>query len=304
MDYQGKKFHFDTRYWDAPQKYQSFSLYQIGDLSCMSGFEVGDHLQVCYEISYIFSGKGRFYLDGNEYSVQAGDLFLCKPNQLHNLVADTADPFRYLYFAFFFQESTDFDNPFIHVEKMLRMVKNPCIQDSQAISIPFTNVLKELHNPKELSQPLIETYFTQIILLTYRNFFGGGFDVAAKNIDSFVNPIVYSAISYIDNNLCEITSLSDVAAYLNYSYSHLAHIFADETGMSLQGYYNKRRIETAISLLTESGMSVNDIAFKLQYQSIHSFSKAFKKALGMAPSQYRSFKSVSKSETETVNSVL
>ena len=72
MDFNGKRFHFDTRYWDTPQEYTAISLYQIGDLSCLSGFEVGNYLQPCYEISYIISGKGDFFLNGIKFPVEKG----------------------------------------------------------------------------------------------------------------------------------------------------------------------------------------------------------------------------------------
>ena len=82
-------------------------------------------------------------------------------------------------------------------------------------------------------------------------------------------------------------TIPEIADRLNYSYSHLSYIFSNEIGMSLQTYYNQKRIDTAERLLRETTMSINDIALKLRYQSIHSFSKAFKKVTGMAPSQYR-----------------
>ncbi len=289
MDIKGKRFHFDTRYWEKPQQYQMISLYQIGDLSCMGNFEIGEHVQPCYEISYIVAGKGEFYLDGVSYPVKAGDIFLCQPGQMHNLRADKDDPFRYFYFAFFFNEIMDMENPYSYVDKMFQLIKHPCVQDTLGIEAPFTSVLRELQHPMELSQQMLESYFVQIILLSYRNFFNNGFDAACHMIDSFVNPIVYAAISYIDNNVYEITNLSELADELNYSYSHLAHIFVNEVGISLQSYYNKKRVEQAIKLLKDSHMTINDIALKLNYQSIHSFSKAFKKAMGMAPSQYRVF---------------
>ena len=54
----GKRFHFDNNYWENPKQFDVISLYQIGDLSCRNGYEVGPHIQPCFEITYILSGKG------------------------------------------------------------------------------------------------------------------------------------------------------------------------------------------------------------------------------------------------------
>jgi AraC-like DNA-binding protein len=288
IHFDGKKFHYDTRYWDHPQQYTSISLYQIGDLSCLGGFEVGNHIQPCYEISYILSGKGDFYVDGKRFPVEKGDLFLCLPDQCHNLIADNEDPFRYLYLAFYFNSNLGMDNPYPNIQKTLDQVTCPRVKDAFSIELSFTALLKELHYPTDFSQQMLETYMTQIIILTHRNFQKSDTVMRKPHTtDQFGNETVYSVISYIENRIFDITSLSEIADRLNYSYSHLSCIFSNEIGMSLQTYYNQKRIDTAERLLRETTMSINDIALKLRYQSIHSFSKAFKKVTGMAPSQYR-----------------
>lgn len=288
MNDEGKRFHFDTRYWDAPLRYTAISLYQLGDLSCKGGFEVGEHIQPCFEISYIMSGKGTVMAADISYAVTQGDVFLSLPGQTHNLIADFEDPFRYCYLAFFFNESEDVKSPFYQVEQMLLAMKEPCIKDSQHIDIPFHAVLNELNAPRSLLQQMVEAYCVQVIVCAYRDFYGSISRLECKT-DSYANEAVYSVISYIDNNLFEITALTQIARDLNYSYSHLGRIFAAELGMPLHSYYNKKRIEAAEAMLLEGALSINDIAIKLQYQSVHSFSKAFKKAKEMSPKQYQLF---------------
>jgi len=66
----------------------------------------------------------------------------------------------------------------------------------------------------------------------------------------------------------------------------LSHVFRTEIGVSLQSYWNRRRIMYAMKLL-QTGETSTRIAEKLHYQSVHSFSKAFKKIAGLSPSEYR-----------------
>jgi mannose-6-phosphate isomerase-like protein (cupin superfamily) len=90
-----------------PMRFGALTLYQIGDLSCTGGYEIGDHVQFCYEISYIAAGKGVFTCDDAVFEVQEGDLVLHRPGQWHNGIADETDPFRYFYIAFNVEAQTE-----------------------------------------------------------------------------------------------------------------------------------------------------------------------------------------------------
>ena len=291
-DTEGKKFHFDNRYWEKPQKYEMISLYQIGDLSCREGFEIGEHNQLCFEISYIFSGKGWCVTNGAKYPVSKGDIFISLPGDRHNMVADKLDPFRYLYLAFWFNYFQDKPNPYRHIDKMFKMVGKPVMHDRLSIDIPFKSVLQELYVVTEFSQEMIESYLLQIIILAYRNFcspWEQQYNPLRSGGETKSKEIVYCIISYIDNHLQEIESLKHISETFNYSYSHLSHIFREETGISLQTYFNNKKMDLAIQLIRSGDLSNSGIAERLHYQTIHSFSKAFKKVLGMSPAQYRHF---------------
>ncbi len=99
--------------------------------------------------------------------------------------------------------------------------------------------------------------------------------------------MVYNAINYIDNNLTRIGDLKDISDALGYSYSYLSHTFSEETGLTLHGYYAQKRLQKAIEMLKEGKKSVTQIAFVLNFQSIHSFSRTFKKEIGVSPSEYQ-----------------
>lgn len=283
------KFHFDNVYTDNPQLYESLILYQIGDLSCEGGYEIGPHKQYCYEISYIVSGKGVYCSDKNEHSVKKGDIYLSLPEEIHNGKADSIDPFRYFYIGFNFAEITEDQNSFNHIKKMFDQIKKPVFQDKFDIQTPFVNIFNELINPNNYSSVMIRTYLNQIVILAYRCFFESWEKEYSQN-NNFdkSNKVVYEIVNFIDSNLHKIKDLSQIADILGYSYPHLSRIFSNETGFSIQEYYNKKRFDKAIDWLKNTELSVTEIAENLQYQSIHSFSKAFRKKFGISPTEYQS----------------
>lgn len=284
----GKKFHFDNLFWDDPQVYESIDVYQIGDLCCESDFVLGPHKQLCYEISYITSGKGEFMTDGKWYPVQAGDIYVNLPDQTHDIRADKIEPFRYFYIGFNFNYYTGDQNPFLHIKKMFDHITYPIVKDRLNIEIPFLGTFNEMSKATEYSNIMVKTYVHQIIVLAYRNFYDDWQKeyTPDKNIDN-IKYLTYQIISYVDTNIYHIQELPQIAEELGYSYSYLSHIFSQETGLTIQQYYNQKRFEMATELLKKGELTITEIAEKLHYQSIHSFSKAFRKTIGVPPAQYQ-----------------
>ncbi len=283
-----KKFHFDNIYFENPRLYDDIILYQIGDLSCESGYEIGEHMQHCYEISYIASGEGCFHTNGRSYPVKKGDIYLNKPGECHNGIADKVDPFRYFYLGYVFMEQRDEYSPLLHIKKMFDQVKNPVKTDKFNIQAPFVNIFNEIINVSGFTDLMVKTYLHQIVVLAFRNFFENWEkEYTPQNNDRKSRKAVYEAVNYIDSHLYNISDLSKIAAELGYSYSYLSRIFSFETGLSIQDYYQKKRFEKAVELLKNSGLSITQIAEDLQYQSIHSFSKAFRKNFGISPTVYQ-----------------
>ncbi|HPE95700.1 MAG TPA: hypothetical protein PLT66_06520, partial [Bacillota bacterium] len=67
MKNQGRQFQFDTFFCDdkrgTEKCFGPINLYQIGELSCMNGFEIPNHKQWCHEISFVINGEGHFTTD-------------------------------------------------------------------------------------------------------------------------------------------------------------------------------------------------------------------------------------------------
>lgn len=283
-----KKFHFDNIYMESHRLYEDIILYQIGDLSCESGYTIGDHEQYCYEISYIVSGKGCFYTNDRSYQVKKGDIYLNMPGEYHNGIADKIDPFRYFYLGYIFKEQKDGQSSLTHIHKMFDQVKNPVLPDKFNIQVPFLNIFSEIINVSSYTDLMIKTYLHQIVVLAFRNFFESWEkEYIPQGDDQKSKKMVYKVVNYIDTHIYYITDLFKIAVELGYSYSYLSRVFSLETGLSIQDYYQKKRFEKAVELLKNSDFSITRIAEDLQYQSIHSFSKAFRKNFGISPTVYQ-----------------
>lgn len=279
------KFHFDNLFWDSPQPYEEIVLYQIGDICCNSGYEIGNHRQLCYEISYIVSGRGRYFTNNRGYELEKGDIYLCLPGEMHNGIADTVDPYRYFYVGFDFIDRPPRLSFLRQIQSTFDNINCPMTKDAQGLDTFFIGIFDELINNKEYSSYMVKTYLKQIIISTYRNFSGQYGD--KYNPEKEAGCISYQVVNYIDMNLFEMGDLSRLGEELGYSYSYISQKFSQETGSTIQEYFNRQRFEQALIMLREEELTVTEIAEKLNYKSVHSFSKAFKNMFEVSPMQYQ-----------------
>lgn len=77
-----------------------------------------------------------------------------------------------------------------------------------------------------------------------------------------------------------------VSAEFNLSEGYLSAIFKKETGTNFAEYLEQLRVKAACVLL-QDGCKVSDLPERLGYNSIQSFRRAFKRVMGVSPSEYR-----------------
>ena len=78
-----------------------------------------------------------------------------------------------------------------------------------------------------------------------------------------------------------------LARRANLSPRYFAIKFKEMTGMSVQQFLIRTRIERAQHLLMHSGMNVTEVADALGYRDIFFFSRQFKQYTGKSPSEIR-----------------
>ncbi len=94
-------------------------------------------------------------------------------------------------------------------------------------------------------------------------------------------------LSYIRENFTEDISLSSVASQFYMSEKYFSRYFKHTFKVTFVEYVNRLRIELAAKLLTESDLSVTEIALRCGYSGSSYFNKVFKSHMGVTPSQYR-----------------
>ena len=91
-------------------------------------------------------------------------------------------------------------------------------------------------------------------------------------------------VSYMWEKVSDNLTLSDIAAETNVSVSYIKLLFNTYAGISPKVYFNQLRIRYATELLN-SGMTVSEVAYAMNFSSPNYFSSFYKKQTGVSPSE-------------------
>jgi AraC-like DNA-binding protein len=94
-------------------------------------------------------------------------------------------------------------------------------------------------------------------------------------------------LGYIDANLEEKITVGQLAQFARVSRSHLCYLFKVETGLAPIQYIRRYRIERARDLLERTNLSIKEIRSRVGLPDRSHFTRGFKEAFGLSPTEYR-----------------
>lgn len=98
---------------------------------------------------------------------------------------------------------------------------------------------------------------------------------------------VSEAISYVRNNVDKPITLKEVAETLHFSQGYFSCLFKKETGINFSKFVSKSKNQAACKLLSETDVSISEVAFRTGFADVRAFSKYFKSVNDITPSRYR-----------------
>ena len=282
----GARFHYDHSLFSQPLELDCLKLYQIGELCLEPGFEVAQHNQSCFEISYIISGKGTFRLHDDVLQVSPGDIIITPCTGVHTIQAGDQDALFYAYMGFTFPpDNGKFSSD---IRRYFQSPTQILCQDRGQIYSHFRRCMDEFRHNAEGSRLIMEACLTQIIIWACRGFSSNAGTLPDE--PSIQNPgqLVYRIMRHIDRNILKPLTVTGIADSLGYSPYYISHLFREKTGGTLQAYISRSKIEKAQELMALDRFSLTEVAEKLGYPSLQSFSRAFRSIAGVSPSTWLS----------------
>lgn len=234
------------------------------------------HTHDYYEIEFFMSGKGKYFVGEDEYSIHRGFVSLVVPGEYHQVLDE--EPVLTI--------NGSFSENYISKKsvQMINKMKSQhfFIEDEYELH-RFINEFEQLIEENDISEKnddLCRNIIERILI--YCSCHGRGKEFSKKNSGK-----VDEAVAWVGMHFRENISLSDVAERFNYSPNYFSEIFHNIKGVSFKRYLVNKRLDCAKKILDRMDISVTDLCIECGFSDTTHFSKSFKKKYGMTPSQYR-----------------
>jgi AraC family transcriptional regulator len=169
-----------------------------------------------------------------------------------------------------------------------RFILHSCGVQDELINQIGLSVLSEMMSPSAASRMLVET---SALLLAARL-------AQVHSETGFVRSTVRSqhrlddrrlrrVLAFIEERLTEEITVSDLALIASLSIFHFTRAFAATMGVPPHRYVSRRRLEAAKAMIATGHASLVEIARACRFSSQSSFTRAFRRATGMTPAEYR-----------------
>ena len=94
-------------------------------------------------------------------------------------------------------------------------------------------------------------------------------------------------IAYVDENFLERISIAELAFLFKTNRATLCREFKREAGMTLLSYINEKKLTLAKARILDGDATFTEISRELHFESIHYFTRFFKKHTGMTPKEWK-----------------
>ncbi|MGM0883797.1 MAG: AraC family transcriptional regulator [Bacillota bacterium] len=254
--------------------------------------ELPDHFHDWYEVVFIYSGKGTFFIDQTFYDAVPGDVFMIPGNTIHRSFPDPEDPKTST--ALFFNASLVHNPPLGDSFSYLRCFEQAKRRKAYKLSAgaderrQLVMLLESIHMEETNKQPgyrqAILLQLQQILLLLGRAINPSDADqVVSTALPSWMTGI----LTYIDEHPGSPLGLAQLAKQASVTPAHFSRAFKKLTGLNVTEYVTTKRIIRAKELLIETDTNISDIAERCGFESLPHFHRMFKKLTGMTPAHYK-----------------
>lgn len=268
--------NYKNSYKSTEKELVSLAVYNVGYQKCDSQYQWGPGVRDHYLIHHVISGKGYLNVKQKSYTLNAGDSFLIYPGTEASYTADTKEPWEYAWVGFngsdapIILKATDFTpaRPVI--------TNTPYGED---ITHQLLHIYDVRGNDFESAVEMTGRLYTTLALYLK----GAAHTPVQNNYHTYVQ----KAVEYIAAHYSYPITIEDIADYVGLSRSHLFRSFEIVLQISPKEYLSQFRIKQACYLLKNTNLTITAIANSVGFESSLYFSKAFKKAKGISPRDYK-----------------
>lgn len=250
------------------------------------------HRHIFFELVYIVSGTATHHLEQDTTQLRAGDYFIIDTGSIH-CYRDVRN-FEIIN-CLFLPEYIDralTDCPSLSsllYNQVLRFGLPVNIQTADRIFHDSEGVVGQIIRKMEQEYAakgtgyleLLRCYLTQVLVCAVR---------ASEEAERIRTPhrATTAIVEHLRCHYTEPLSLDELSRKLNYTPQYISSLFHKDTGMSLQEFLQRMRVEEACRLIEQGEQQMVRIAQKVGYGDVKHFARVFRRIKGISPREFRS----------------
>lgn len=234
------------------------------------------------ELLRVLSGRLVLHLGEAQFNVEAGQVAVFVPGQLHcGFAGEEGVSYHTIMF-----DVEKFCNATVASDKYLVPIYKygtsfHAVAEDERITAA-TDRLVDFLTEEEEKNPLLAVGAVYEIIGYLYQYCGSGTRLIHRPDESFG-----AILEYINIHYGEKISARDISQKFGYNETYFCRRFRQTTGITLMRYIQALRMERAQKLLKSSKEEIGNIAWQCGFSDISYFSNCFKKHFGFSPSEFR-----------------
>ena len=241
---------------------------------------------------FLDKGEVEVHTDDHSFIMTQGSVVFHKPNEFHQFGARSGKAPNVLVISF------DCDSPAMRIfynrmiqlndeeRNLLAMV----VQEAKhAFHTPFIYPPSRRSDAPIGSEQLVRSYLEALMITMLRRELTASTSLSTLTMTTRESITKHSqqVLSLIwRSSFIAILSLDEISQSFHIAKTTLTEQFKKQTGQTIMEYFDSLKVNRAKQYIREETSTFTQIASNLGYSSVHYFSKSFKRATGMSPSEY------------------
>ena len=246
------------------------------------------HWHTSVELFAVLDGRLSFFLNEEEYPLEAGELIIINSNEIHSIHAPEKNETVVLQIPLKQFEDYFTAQRFIRFRSSARQGRDRTakIPDNRKLAF-FIEELYKVYTAREVGWEFrtMALYYNILFLLVkdYRES-----EAAEKEIqDSRRLDALSKITTYMREHYTEDLKLSDLASLFGYSDAYLSRMFKKYAKVNFKSYLQEIRMAYAYRELLNTDYTISRIAMDNGFADSRAFSKEFRKRYGILPSEIK-----------------